>query len=45
MDGRDLAGAVADAKQAVESAVKLPFGYTYDWGGEYKEYLSAASWP
>ena len=43
VDGRDLASAVADARQKVESAVSLPIGYTYDWGGEYKEYLSARS--
>jgi heavy metal efflux system protein len=41
VDGRDLASAVADAQKKVESAVHLPSGYTYDWGGEYKEYLSA----
>ena len=43
VEGRDLASAVADARQQVESAVRLPMGYTYDWGGEYKEYLSARS--
>jgi len=43
VDGRDLASAVADARQQVESAVVLPAGYTYDWGGEYKDYLSARS--
>ena len=43
VDGRDLAGAVADARKQVEAAVPLPIGYTYDWGGEYKEYLSARS--
>ena len=36
-----MASAVADARRQVESAVPLPMGYTYDWGGEYKEYLSA----
>ena len=24
-----------------QTAVPLPIGYTYDWGGEYKEYLAA----
>jgi heavy metal efflux system protein len=43
VEGRDLAGAVADAQKQVERAVRLPPGYTYDWGGEYKEYLSARS--
>jgi cobalt-zinc-cadmium resistance protein CzcA len=43
VEGRDLASAVADARQKVDTAVALPSGYTYDWGGEYKEYLSARS--
>lgn len=43
VEGRDLASAVADAQKKVQSAVHLPSGYTYDWGGEYKEYLSARS--
>ena len=43
VEGRDLASAVADARRQVESAVPLPSGYTYDWGGEYKDYLSARS--
>jgi cobalt-zinc-cadmium resistance protein CzcA len=41
--GRDLASAVQDAKSKVSAAVPLPLGYTYDWGGEYKEYLAAKS--
>ena len=41
--GRDLAGAVQDAKARVAAAVPLPFGYTYDGGGEYEEYLAARS--
>jgi heavy metal efflux system protein len=43
VDGRDLASAVADARKKVDATVPLPSGYTYDWGGEYKEYLSARS--
>ena len=43
VEGRDLASAVADARRKVDAAVPLPMGYTYDWGGEYKEYLSARS--
>jgi cobalt-zinc-cadmium resistance protein CzcA len=43
VDGRDLASAVADARRKVDAGVPLPTGYTYDWGGEYKEYLSARS--
>jgi cobalt-zinc-cadmium resistance protein CzcA len=41
VEGRDLAGAVGEARQKVDHAVKLPIGYTFDWGGEYKDYLSA----
>ncbi len=41
VDGRDLASAVADAQRQVNAAVPLPTGYTFDWGGEYKEYLAA----
>ena len=43
VEGRDLASAVADARKKVDETVPLPTGYTYDWGGEYKEYLSARS--
>ncbi|HEY3885347.1 MAG TPA: CusA/CzcA family heavy metal efflux RND transporter, partial [Vicinamibacterales bacterium] len=39
--GRDLASAVQEARQKVSAAVRLPLGYTYDWGGEYKDYLAA----
>ena len=38
---RDLAGAVEEARRAVDKQVKLPAGYTFDWGGEYKDYLAA----
>jgi len=41
VEGRDLAGAVGEARRRVDAAVPLPIGYTYDWGGEYKDYLSA----
>jgi cobalt-zinc-cadmium resistance protein CzcA len=41
VEGRDLAGAVAEARKKVEAAVPLPSGYTFDWGGEYKDYLAA----
>jgi cobalt-zinc-cadmium resistance protein CzcA len=41
VEGRDLAGAVGDARKRVEDAIKLPIGYKYDWGGEYKEYLAS----
>ena len=41
VEGRDLAGAVDDARQQVASAVRLPEGYRLDWGGEYKEYTAS----
>ena len=39
--GRDLGGAVAEARQAVETAVHLPTGYETEWGGEYSDFLEA----
>jgi cobalt-zinc-cadmium resistance protein CzcA len=41
VDGRDLASAVGESRKKVSSAVKLPLGYTFDWGGEYKDYLAS----
>lgn len=41
VDGRDLASAVGEARKKVGDAVKLPLGYTFDWGGEYKDYLAS----
>jgi cobalt-zinc-cadmium resistance protein CzcA len=41
VEGRDLASAVAEARKKVADAVKLPIGYKFDWGGEYKEYLAS----
>jgi len=41
VEGRDLAGAVGEARQKVDQAVKLPIGYRFDWGGEYKDYLAS----
>ncbi len=43
VEGRDLASAVEDAQRRVAAAVHLPVGYTFDWGGEYEEYLAARS--
>jgi cobalt-zinc-cadmium resistance protein CzcA len=43
VDGRDLASAVQEAQAKVQAAVPLSIGYSYDWGGEYKEYLAAKS--
>jgi cobalt-zinc-cadmium resistance protein CzcA len=41
VEGRDLASAVGEARQKVAAAVRLPIGYRFDWGGEYKEYLAS----
>jgi heavy metal efflux system protein len=41
VEGRDLAGAVDDAMQQVNSKVRLPQGYRLDWGGEYAEYTAS----
>ena len=41
VEGRDLAGAVGDAMQQVNSKVSLPQGYRLDWGGEYTEYTAS----
>src|SRR5580700_5738276 len=41
IEGRDLARAVGDAQKAVRNSVKLPQGYTLDWGGEFSEYVAA----
>jgi len=41
VEGRDLAGAVGEARKKVDAAVKLPIGYQFDWGGEYKDYLAS----
>jgi cobalt-zinc-cadmium resistance protein CzcA len=41
VEGRDLAGAVEDARAQVKAAVPLPEGYYLDWGGEYTEYTAS----
>jgi heavy metal efflux system protein len=41
VEGRDLAGAVDDARRQVQAQVRLPEGYRLDWGGEYKNYTAA----
>jgi cobalt-zinc-cadmium resistance protein CzcA len=41
VEGRDLAGAVNDARQKVQAKVSLPEGYRLDWGGEYKDYTAS----
>jgi cobalt-zinc-cadmium resistance protein CzcA len=39
--GRDLAGAVQEAKAVIASRVRLPSGYRVVWGGEYQDYTAA----
>jgi cobalt-zinc-cadmium resistance protein CzcA len=41
VEGRDLAGAVNDARAQVQAQLKLPPGYLLDWGGEYTEYTTS----
>jgi heavy metal efflux system protein len=41
IEGRDLARAVDEARNAVNKTVALPQGYRLDWGGEYSEYIAA----
>jgi heavy metal efflux system protein len=41
--GRDVASFVADAQKAVASRVKLPSGYSIEWGGQFKNLQDAVS--
>jgi heavy metal efflux system protein len=43
IEGRNLEGVVNAGQAAVAKSVKLPEGYTLDWGGEYSELLEAKS--
>ena len=40
--GRDLGGFVAEARRMVEQKVKLPEGYSIDWGGQFEQLESAS---
>ena len=40
--GRDLAGFVADAQQAVAAKVKIPSEYQLEWGGQFEQLQSAS---
>jgi Cu(I)/Ag(I) efflux system membrane protein CusA/SilA len=42
VEGRDIGGYVAEAREMVESAVTLPPGYTIRWSGQY-EYMQRAA--
>lgn len=39
---RDLAGFVAEASRTVAAKVKLPPGYSIDWGGKFEQFESAS---
>jgi cobalt-zinc-cadmium resistance protein CzcA len=41
VEGRDLAGAVEDARRQVAAKISLPSGYRVAWGGEYREYTAS----
>ncbi len=42
IEGRDLAGAVADGQRAIADITRsLPPGYRVAWGGEYSEFVAA----
>jgi cobalt-zinc-cadmium resistance protein CzcA len=41
VEGRNLEGIVNAGQAAVAKSVRLPEGYTLDWGGEYSELLEA----
>jgi cobalt-zinc-cadmium resistance protein CzcA len=43
VEGRDLVGFVAEAKQAVAEQVALPTGYWIEWGGEFENQQRAAA--
>jgi cobalt-zinc-cadmium resistance protein CzcA len=43
VEDRDLASAVEQARAEVARQVRLPAGYWFDWGGEFKDYLAARS--
>jgi cobalt-zinc-cadmium resistance protein CzcA len=43
VEDRDLASAVEQARKEVARQVPLPAGYSFDWGGEFKDYLAARS--
>ncbi len=41
--GRDLAGFVAEAQKKIAEEVKLPAGYTVEWGGQFKNLKEATA--
>lgn len=41
--GRDLVGFVADARQRVDDAVRMPAGYRVEWGGQFENFNRASA--
>ena len=41
--GRDLGSFIADAQQAIQSGLKLPTGYTAEWGGQFENLQRASA--
>lgn len=41
--GRDLASFVAEAKAAIDDQVKLPSGWSIEWGGQFENLQAAAA--
>jgi Cu(I)/Ag(I) efflux system membrane protein CusA/SilA len=39
--GRDMGGAIEDAKTVIEAGLRLPPGYTYTWSGQYEHKVRA----
>ncbi len=39
--GRDIGSFVSEAQKAIEAQVKLPAGYSLDWGGQFENMQSA----
>jgi cobalt-zinc-cadmium resistance protein CzcA len=40
--GRDLGGFVTEARRTVEAQIKLPEGYSLEWGGQFEQLASAS---
>jgi cobalt-zinc-cadmium resistance protein CzcA len=43
VEGRDLVGFVGSAREAIARDVKLPDGYTLEWGGQFENQQRAAA--
>jgi cobalt-zinc-cadmium resistance protein CzcA len=43
VEGRDIGGFVAEAKERIEKAVKLPAGYYLSWGGAFENQQRATN--